>query len=86
MSNHYHEQKKRISAATKNVILLFIFSVALTGAAVHFMKDGIPELKNKIEMLKSEKNKKEEELKTLETNLTEKEKNYNELKNKTDKK
>ena len=56
MSNHYHEQKKRISAATKNVILLFIFSVALTGAAVHFMKDGIPELKNKIEMLKSEKN------------------------------
>ena len=53
MSNYYHEQKKKISAATKNVILLFIFSVALTGAAVHFMKDGIPELKNKIEMLKS---------------------------------
>jgi hypothetical protein len=43
-------------------------------------------LKNKIEMLKSEKNKKEEELKTLETNLAEKEKNYNELKSKTDKK
>ena len=54
------------------------------------------ELSEKMEMKKvvkiinstvlTEKNKKEEELKTLETNLAEKEKNYNELKSKTDKK
>lgn len=91
MSNNYrnsyrNNHKKGISSGTKNVILLFIFSVILTGASVFFMQDKIPVLKSKVEMLKAEKQKKEDELKTVESTLAEKEKSYNELKSKVDKK
>ncbi|BBM35706.1 hypothetical protein [Pseudoleptotrichia goodfellowii] len=91
MSNNYrnsyrNNHKKGISSSTKNVILLFIFSGILTGAAVFFMQDKIPALKNEVETLKTEKQKKENELKNIESTLSEKEKSYNELKSKVDKK
>ena len=91
MSNSYrnsyrNNHKKGISSGTKNVILLFIFSAILTGVSVFFIQDKIPVLKNRVETLKAEKQKKEDELKTVESTLAEKEKSYNELKSKVDKK
>ena len=86
MKSYYQEEKKGMSKGTKGVLILFLFSIILTGVSFYFLRDGIPDLNSKVETLKKEKQKKEEELKLVETNLSDIEKKYNELKAKTEKK
>lgn len=79
MINYYREEEKKMSGFAKFTIFLALLAVCSIALSKMYMEKNNPEIVKKIETLKIEKTKLEQDVKNIQDNLVLKEKSYNEI-------